>query len=237
MSDWLNHTSQLGRMLGKVQEGTDILNLVGGHKWSSLVNEKLPDFVNSAGSHVMQPFEYVDKTVNPVRKIPIVDRIGNIVAAKPGDAGALAAGAYFGGSALMGSGGFGGGGAAGGAADGGSMNLFADAIPGAGGDVGASSLPGALGTSSGFGGVGMDPAATGLDGSSIDPALAGDNIDAGGGWNPSSGGSSGINYQQLLGKALNQMGQQKQQQAQGGGRGYPVNTQPGNVPYNFMGGM
>jgi hypothetical protein len=128
-------------------------------------------------------------------------------------------------------------GAGSGAVDGGSVNLFADAIPGAGGDVGASSIPGALGTSSGFGGVGMDQAATGLDGASIDPALAGDNIDAGGGWNPGSGGSGSINYQQLLGKALNQMGQQKQQQGQGGGRMYPVNTQPGNVPYNFMGGM
>lgn len=132
-----------------------------------------------------------------------------------------------------------GGAGAGGAADGGSVNLFADAVPGAGGDVGASALPGAVTTSSGFGGVGMDPSATGFNGASVDPALAGDNIDAGGGWNPASGGSGGgFNYQQMLGKALNQMGQQKQQQGQGGGsRQNPVNLQPGNVPWNFMGGM
>lgn len=109
---------------------------------------------------------------------------------------------------------------------------------GAGGGAGGAASDGAgmLGTTSGFGGVGTDGAVSGLDGASIDPALAGDSIDAGGGWSPASGGSAGgMNYQQLLGKALGQMGQTKQQ-GQGGGM-RPVNVQPGNVPWNFMGGM
>lgn len=118
------------------------------------------------------------------------------------------------------------------------------------GDVGAGAAgdgTGAVSTASGFGGVGTDAGATGFGGwggaaGGADPAglAAADSaaVDAEGaapGLTDSYGSaSSGINYQQLLGKALNQMGQQKQQ-GQGGGM-KPVNVQPGNVPYNFMGG-
>ena len=57
----------------------------------------------------------------------------------------LAGVAWAGGEAALGAGGAGAGGGA--AADSGSVNLFADAVPGAGGDVGASAGTGAVGTS------------------------------------------------------------------------------------------
>ncbi len=59
----------------------------------------------------------------------------------------------------------------------------------------------------------------GASSSAADPALAGDNIDAGGGWNPASGGSSGgassstlsPQQAQMIGNALQNLGKQQQQ--------------------------
>lgn len=144
----------------------------------------------------------------------------------------VVAGAYAVGG-LAGAGGAGGAGAAGGA------------------DAGAAGLgTGSLGTASGFGGVGTDAGATGFGawgtgtGSADVSGLAAADSAAVGAEGAAPGltgsygpASSGFNYQQMLGKALGQMGQQKQQQGQGGGAMRPVNVQPGNVPWNFMGGM
>jgi hypothetical protein len=116
MSDWMNHFSVLGHIGKYGQKWTDPLAWIGGDKWTHLTSDVLPGKVNEVGSHIMQPFEYVDKTINPVRKIPIVNRVGDIVANKPGDVGALVAGAYFGAGAL--GGGAGGGGAGAGAGGG-----------------------------------------------------------------------------------------------------------------------
>ncbi len=106
-------------------------------------------------------------------------------------------------------------------------------LAGAGGADGASIDPALAGDNIDAGG-GWSPASNGS------PALAGDNIDAGGGWSPASrspasNGSGGFDYQKMLGKALGQMGQSKQQAAAGGST-HPVNVQPGNVPWNFMQG-
>jgi len=112
MSKWLDHSSIVGHLGKYGQKISDPLSWVTGGKWADLTSDVLPEKVNSGLSTVMQPFEKVDKTINPVRRIPIVNRIGDIVASKPGDAAAIAAGAFFGGSALMA-------GAGGGAAGGG----------------------------------------------------------------------------------------------------------------------
>lgn len=133
MSNWLNHFSVVGH-LGKFgQKISDPLAMMPGglgDKWSHLTSDILPAKVNEVGSHIMKPFEYVDKTINPVRKIPIVNRIGDIVANKPGDVGALVAGAYFGGGALMGgqSAGGAGSGAGAGGVEGGSGFVFNPAV-------------------------------------------------------------------------------------------------------------
>lgn len=114
MTSWLNHSSILGHLGKYGQKISDPLAVIGGDKWTHLTSDVLPEKVNAGLSTVMKPFEAVDKKVNPVRKIPGVDRFQDIVAQKPGDALAIAAGAFFGGSALLGGGGAGG--AGGGAA-------------------------------------------------------------------------------------------------------------------------
>lgn len=127
----------------------------------------------------------------------------------------------------------------------------AGADAGVGAGAGAGSVgegAGSLGTASGFGGVGTDAGATGFGawgtsagGADVGGLAAADSaaVDAQGAAPGLTDGygsaSSGVNYQQLIGKALGQMGQSKSGQG-GGGRPNPVNVQPGNVPYNFMGG-
>jgi hypothetical protein len=113
MTKWLDHGSILGKIGGYGDKYLNPISWITGGKSTKLTSTVLPEKVNSGLSKVMQPFDYVDQKINPARKIPIVDRVSNIVKAKPGDAAALVAGAYFGGAAALGGGG--GGGAAGGA--------------------------------------------------------------------------------------------------------------------------
>ena len=113
MSNWLDHSSIVGH-LGKIgQKISDPLAWVLGDKYTHLTSDVLPEKVNSGLSTVMKPFDKIDETINPVRKIPIVDRVGDIVKNKPGDAAALVAGAYFAAPALGGGGAGGGAGSAG----------------------------------------------------------------------------------------------------------------------------
>lgn len=153
MSNWLSHGSFVGHLGSYGDRWLNPISWATHGKSTKLTSEVLPEKVNNGLSHVMQPFDWIDQKVNPVRKIPIVDRAANIIKAKPGDALAIAAGAFFGGSAALGGGGAGGagGGVAGGTAAG-------------GGEAGLGA--GSLGTSSGFGGVGMDAGATGWGGAS-----------------------------------------------------------------------
>lgn len=135
MSNWLSHSSILGHIGGYVDRALNPISWATGGKWTHLTSDVLPEKVNSGLSAVMKPFDKVDQTINPVRKIPIVNRVSNIVAAKPGDALAIAAGAYFGGMAALG------GGAGGGVAGGGG------AAAGAGGAAGeGTAMGGAAGT-------------------------------------------------------------------------------------------
>lgn len=123
------------------------------------------------------------------------------------------------------------GGAGAGGAGAGDVATGAGVDAGVGGGAGADGLGSALTTSSGFGGVGTDGAVSGLDGASIDPALAGDDIDAGGGWNPASGGNStsggNINWQQLLNQAS------KSTSSGSGATGSPSNNSMSSSPDYF----
>lgn len=116
MSKWLDHSSILGKIGGYGDKYLNPVSWITGGKSTNLTSTVLPEKVNSGLSTVMKPFDKVDKTINPVRKIPIVNRVGDIVANKPGDALAITAGAVFGGAAALGGGA---GGAAGGGAEGG----------------------------------------------------------------------------------------------------------------------
>lgn len=171
MANWLDHSSIVGHWGSYGDRLLNPLSWATNGKWTDWTSNVLPEKVNSGLSHVMQPFDWVDQTVNPVRKIPIVNRAADIIKAKPGDSLALAAAAFFGGEAALGGAGGAGAGAGGGAAEG----L---------GAAGADGVGGGLGTASGFGGVGTDAGATGWGSLGAD---AGDAIDAGGGWSPATG--------------------------------------------------
>lgn len=145
-----NHESILGGIGGKIQKWTDPIAMIPGvgDKWVNLTSNKIPELTNSALSKVMQPFEKVDKTINPLRKIPAFDRFGDLVADKPGDAIGTAIGAFFAAPAIGGAlGGLGGGGAAGlgGAGGGGAGTLGA---AGYGGGISSAGLPGIFGGAS-----------------------------------------------------------------------------------------
>lgn len=158
MSNWLSHSSILGHIGGYVDRALNPISWATGGKWTHLTSDVLPQKVNSGLSAVMRPFDKIDQTVNPVRKIPIVNRVSNIVAAKPGDALAIAAGAVFGGAAALGgAGGSAGGGAA--AGGGGTAMGGAAGTLGAADSAGASSALGLTATDVGVGGTSMGGAA------------------------------------------------------------------------------
>jgi hypothetical protein len=114
MSKWLDHSSIIGKIGGYGDKYLNPISWITGGKSTKLTSTVLPEKVNAGLSTVMKPFDKVDKTINPVRKIPIVNRAGDIIANKPGDALAITAGAVFGGGAAL-AGGAGGAGAGAGA--------------------------------------------------------------------------------------------------------------------------
>lgn len=206
------HDSIFSGLAMKGQKFTDPLTWIPGFgdKYSEFVSKTIPDKTNLVASKVMAPFDKVDQTINPVRKIPMVDKVSNAVAARPGDAIGEALGAFYGGGALLGAGALGGGGAAAGggfsSAAGGSALGSAPAGLFSGLDATAASTAGYGGTA--FGG-GLSGA---LGGSSL-PIFSG----TGGGAIGSLGyGEGGIDYMSLLrqGMQMNQKGQQQQQQQQ-----------------------
>ncbi len=162
-------------------------------------------------------------TNNTLAKLPVVGKpLGQLADwgdSHPAQVGA-AIGAAFGGSALLAGGGAAG---VGGAADVGTAG------------AGTDGLGGALTTSSGFGGVGTDGAVSSLDGASIDPALAGDDIDAGGGWSPASSGSgasgSNFNWQQMARMLLSH---QQGSSQQGSGMGQAIQFNQGGQPQSSI---
>ncbi|WP_415830371.1 hypothetical protein, partial [Bordetella flabilis] len=101
-ADGDNHQSPIGALGSFGQKYTDPLSWIFGDKWTNLVSNKIPELANSGISKVMQPFEKIDKTINPVRRIPIVDKAGDWIANKPVDTLGALAGAVYGGGALLG---------------------------------------------------------------------------------------------------------------------------------------
>ena len=145
----------------------------------------------------------MDSLANDASKIPLVGGVlgaaGKFGADKPAEA-YTAASLAEGGGALLG--GAGAGADAGlDAADSGSVNLFADAVPGAGGDVGASALSdAAAGTGGDLGSLGLDSSATNLFSDAV-PGAGGDvgssalgGIGPGGAADLSLGGGGDVGY-------------------------------------------
>src|ERR1041385_3574914 len=91
-----NHDSILGAFGKKGQKWTDPLSWVTGGKWADWTSTDIPRASNQVLSKVMQPFEKVDKTINPVRRyVPGVDKFSDVVADKPASAIGTVVGGIF----------------------------------------------------------------------------------------------------------------------------------------------
>lgn len=161
-----NHDSPLGTFMKPIQKATDPLSWITGGKWADWTSTDIPRATNQVLSKAIQPFEAIDKTINPVRRyVPLVDQIGNVVADKPGSAIGTAIGGYFAAPALGGAIGAGGAGAGGGG--GAALPSGAGAV-GYGGGVSSAGLPGI------FPGASVAaPSAGSLSGASAAPGLMG----------------------------------------------------------------
>lgn len=210
-----NHVSFFSDIGAKGQSISDPLSWLLGDKWTNLVSYDIPEWTNSGLSTVMQPFEKVDKAINPARKIPIIDSAGDVIANKPGDAIGVAVGGYFAAPALGGAGagaGTGGAGTASGISAGeaagslGGSSLYgfggASAAPGMGGSLGSGVTAGSaegIGLGSGGGGLGFQSTGgLGLAGNSGSSMMGG-----------SSGLFSGLTSMQkagLMNSAMNSFG-------------------------------
>lgn len=194
------HNSIVGALGAKGQKWTDPLAwLPGGlgSKWVDLTSNKIPGMVNSVGSKVMTPFDRIDETINPARRIPIVDRVGDAVRNRPGDAAAIAAGGYFAAPAAMGA--VGGSTATGGAAGGGITAAPGFSLGSGGSALGsAAGMTGSWGALSG-GGLGASTAIGDVSGMS-------------GSWQPVQNG--GTDWLSMVRQATSNMQQQQRRPAQ-----------------------
>jgi hypothetical protein len=219
--DASNHESPVGAVGGRIQKWTDPLAwLPGGlgDKWVDLTSHKIPKVTNEILSPVAQLGGKVDQTINPLRRIPIVNNVMNTVEAKPADAIGTAVGAYFAAPVLAGAAGAAGGGGA--AAGGGAAGGGAAGAAGGGSLAGlgtgtfdttaayASPLAEGLGTGTAGTGMGASGTATGTLGSF--PAA--------------SGGMLNPMQAQVLSRALSNMGQSN------GGQSAPVQLGAANAP-------
>lgn len=204
-----NHESILGGIGGKIQKWTDPIAMIPGigDKWVNLTSNKIPELTNSAISKVMQPFEKVDKTINPLRKIPAFDRAGDLIADKPGDAIGTAIGAFFAAPAVGAA--LGGAGGAAGGAGGGAGTLGA---AGYGGGISSAGLPGIFGgasvpTSFGTGGgfLGGSLGTGSITGVSAPVFSSGGLLGSGGAGLFGGNGLSQQQYGQLIQQSINSM--------------------------------
>ncbi|OMG85390.1 hypothetical protein [Achromobacter xylosoxidans] len=211
-----NHESIIGAFGAPIQKVTDPMAwLPGGlgDKWVDLTSHKIPEMTNRVGSKVMTPFDRIDETINPVRQIPIVDRVGDVIRDKPGDAVGIALGGYFAAPAIAGAAGAGGAGGAG-----------AGAAGGAGGGLGGGM--GALGTGT-FNtmgayatplmqGLGTGTAGTGMGATGTSAATLGSGAAAA---SPFSAVDAMQMGQSMLGQQQRQQQQPQQMPMMGGGGG------------------
>lgn len=172
-----NASSPIGQVGGKIQKWTDPLAMIPGFgdKWVDWTSKDIPKATNQVLQPVVKPFAEIDKTINPARRIPFVDKVSSVAEAKPGDAIGMAIGSYFAAPALagaMGGAAGGSGAAAGGAGAGSGGSWLSGLLPSAGG---ANSLTGAgLGTGGAGSGLMSGTAGAGYGGgisSSILPGI------------------------------------------------------------------
>ncbi|MEZ0602931.1 hypothetical protein ACAX43_12370 [Paraburkholderia sp. IW21] len=78
------------------------LSWVTGGKFAKWENEDIPRFANTALAPITQGLGKIDEAINPLRKIPLFDRIGKVAEAKPADTIGLVVGSIFSGGALDG---------------------------------------------------------------------------------------------------------------------------------------
>lgn len=99
-----NALSPLGALGGKIQKWTDPIAWIPGlgDKWVDLTSNKIPELSNKALRPITKPLNEFDKTVNPLRKIPMVNNVAELAHAKPADSIGLAIGSAFTGGALSG---------------------------------------------------------------------------------------------------------------------------------------
>lgn len=100
-----NHDSPVGMLGGKIQKWTDPIAWIPGgigDKWVNLTSHQIPDMTNKVISPVTEFGGKIDKAINPVRRIPIVNNVMSTAEAKPADATALALGGYFAAPAIAG---------------------------------------------------------------------------------------------------------------------------------------
>lgn len=182
-----NQDSPIGYAGEKFQRWTDPLSWITGGKWADLTSKTIPDATNRILEPIAKPFNEVDQTINPLRKIPLVNNVANLGYSKPGDSIGLAIGSVFTGGALGGALGAGEGGGAGGAAgagaagtagaSGGGLSSLFGLGGGLGADVGggagATGMSGLFGGSAAFGDAGLTGTVS-AGGSGLGTALGGD---------------------------------------------------------------
>lgn len=239
ITDSGNHDSILGNFGKQFQKYTDPIAMIPGFgdKWTNLTSVEIPRMSNTALSKVVSPFDKVDETINPVRQIPIVDRIGDVVKDKPASAIGTAVGGVFAAPAVGGAMGIGGAGAgAGGAGTVGSGLAGGGTAAGYGGGVASSALPGifpgATVAAEGVGGIGSFGGSA-LGGGASGLGAFGGGVGTGSITGAGSGGGlamngGGLDWMQMAQQGQHMLGngqQQQQPQAQpamgmaGGGGG------------------
>jgi hypothetical protein len=152
-----NSKSAVARIGSRGQKFTDPLAWIFGDKYTGAL-EDIADKSNELFSKVTKPAGEIDKKINPVRKIPFVDKVATWTENKPVDTAAIVAGTVAGGAALAG------GGAAGGAGGAGAVTEGAGGIGSSiGGLAGETSfITGAGSGTSAIGGGGLVSSEVGL---------------------------------------------------------------------------
>lgn len=217
--DPTSHDSSFSGIADTIQKYTDPVRWIPGvgDAEGNFLNYTLPNATNKIGSKVLTPFDKVDETINPVRQIPIVDKIGDAVRARPGDALGMAAGAYFGGGALAGAGLLGGGAGTTGAAAGGTGFGGSTALGAAptglfsGLNPAAASAAGYGGTSFGGGISGAGASGGGVGASGALPIFSGAS-DGSGAIGQLGVGGNGFDVQTAAQQGAKLIGQQQQGQ-------------------------
>lgn len=184
--DPTNHDSPIGALMEPIQKYTDPLSWVTGGKWADLTSKDIPRWTNEALAPITQGLGKIDKAINPLRKIPIIDQIGDIAEAKPADTIGLVVGSIFSGGALDGAL-AGGGGAAGAGASAGGVGA-ADAGTAAAIGAGAADAGTAVGLGSGL----LSGTAGTALGSGTLAATAGTTVGATGGLGAAAGAAGGL---------------------------------------------